>query len=106
MKLLIAIGLLAAAMSTASAQSTDDVPYGFARSQKPDIVKLKGEAQNAFNTISSDKHKIQTFCEMADLVINSTRLIGRTTPRKLRRSPTSWTNWSEIYLNILRWLAA
>jgi len=67
MKLLIAIGLFAAAMSTASAQSTDDVPYGFARSQKPDIVKLKGEAQNAFNTISSDEHKIQTFCEMADL---------------------------------------
>ena len=94
MKLLIAIGLFAAAMSTASAQSTDDVPYGFARSQKPDIVKLKGEAQNAFNVISSDKLKIQTFCD-------SNRLIGRTTPRKLRRSPRSWTNWNENCLNIL-----
>jgi len=28
---------------------------------------LKGDAQNAFNVISSDKRKIQTFCEMADL---------------------------------------
>jgi hypothetical protein len=35
--------------------------------QKPDIAKLKAEAQNAFNLISSDKLKIQTFCEMADL---------------------------------------
>ena len=67
MKLLIAIGLLAATMSTASAQTTDSVPYGFVKSQQPDIVKLKGEAQNAFNVISSDKLKIQTFCEMADL---------------------------------------
>ena len=67
MKLLIAIGLLAATMSTASAQTTDSVPYGFVKSQQSDIVKLKGEAQNAFNVISSDKLKIQTFCEMADL---------------------------------------
>jgi hypothetical protein len=37
------------------------------QSQQADIVKLKGEAQNAFNVVSSDKLKIQTFCEMADL---------------------------------------
>jgi hypothetical protein len=67
MKLLIAIGLLAATMSTALAQSANDLPYGFVQSQQADIVKLKGEAQNAFNVISSDKLKIQTFCEMADL---------------------------------------
>ena len=38
-----------------------------AQSQQPDIAKLKAEAHNAFNIISSDKLKIQTFCEMADL---------------------------------------
>jgi hypothetical protein len=37
------------------------------QSQQPDIAKLKAEAQNAFNLISSDKLKIQTFCEMAAL---------------------------------------
>ena len=67
MKLLIAIGLLAATMSTALAQNADDLPYGFAQSQRPDTSKLKADAQNAFNIISTDKLKIGTFCEMADL---------------------------------------
>ena len=44
-----------------------ELPSGFTRSQQPDMVKLKGEAQNAFNVISNDKLKIKTFCEMADL---------------------------------------
>jgi len=39
----------------------------YAQGQQLDIVKLKADAQNAFNIISSDKHKIQTFCEMANL---------------------------------------
>jgi hypothetical protein len=39
----------------------------YARGQQPNIVKLKADAQNAFNIISSDKLKIQTFCELADL---------------------------------------
>ena len=38
-----------------------------AQIQQPDMTQLKVEAQNAFNIISSDKLKIQTFCEMADL---------------------------------------
>jgi hypothetical protein len=38
-----------------------------AQGHQPDIVKLKADAQNAFNIISSDKLKIQTFCELADL---------------------------------------
>jgi hypothetical protein len=67
MKLLIAIGLLAATMSTALAQNANDLPYGFAQSQRPDTSKLKADAQNAFNVISTDKLKIGTFCEMADL---------------------------------------
>ena len=66
MKLLIAIGLLAATMSTALAQNANDLPYGFAQSQRPDTSKLKADAQNAFNIISTDKLK-GTFCEMADL---------------------------------------
>jgi hypothetical protein len=40
---------------------------GYAQGQQPDTVKLKADAQNAFNIISSDKLKIKTFCEMADL---------------------------------------
>ena len=67
MKLLIAVGLLAATMSTALAQNANDLPYGFAQSQRPDTSKLKADAQNAFNIISTDKLKIGTFCEMADL---------------------------------------
>jgi hypothetical protein len=39
----------------------------YAQGQQPNIVKLKADAQNAFNIISSDKLKIQTFCELADL---------------------------------------
>jgi hypothetical protein len=39
----------------------------YAQSQQPDIVKLKADAQNAFNMISSDKLKLRTFCEMANL---------------------------------------
>jgi hypothetical protein len=38
-----------------------------AQIQPPDMMQLKAEAQNAFKIISSDKLKIQTFCEMADL---------------------------------------
>jgi hypothetical protein len=39
----------------------------YTRGQQPDTVKLKADAQSAFNIISSDKHKIQLFCQMADL---------------------------------------
>jgi hypothetical protein len=39
----------------------------YAQGQQPDTVKLNADAQNAFNIISSDKLKIQIFCEMADL---------------------------------------
>jgi hypothetical protein len=39
----------------------------YAQGQQPDTVKLKADAQNAFNIISSDKLKIQLFCEMAHL---------------------------------------
>jgi hypothetical protein len=38
-----------------------------AQSQQPDIIQLKANAQNQFKIISSDKLKIRTFCEMADL---------------------------------------
>jgi hypothetical protein len=39
----------------------------YAQGQQPDIVKLKADAQNTFNIISSDKLKTRVFCEMADL---------------------------------------
>ena len=37
----------------------------YAQGQAPNIVKLKADAQNAFNIISSDKLKIRTFCDCA-----------------------------------------
>jgi hypothetical protein len=39
MKLLIAVGLLAATMSTALAQNANDLRYGFVQSQRPDTSK-------------------------------------------------------------------
>jgi hypothetical protein len=39
----------------------------YTRGQQPNAVKLKADAQNAFNIISSNKHKIQSFCQMGDL---------------------------------------
>jgi hypothetical protein len=39
----------------------------YAQGQRPDTVKLKADAQNAFRIISSDKLKTRSFCEMADL---------------------------------------
>jgi hypothetical protein len=39
----------------------------YAQGQQPDTVKLKADAQNAFNIISSDKLKVRRFCELADL---------------------------------------
>ena len=39
----------------------------YAQSQRPDTAKLKEDAKNAFNIISSDNLKIQIFCQMADL---------------------------------------
>jgi hypothetical protein len=39
----------------------------YAQNQRPDIVKLKEDAKNAFSIISSDKLKIQIFCKLADL---------------------------------------
>jgi hypothetical protein len=39
----------------------------YAQSQQLDTARFKADAQNAFNIISSDKLKIRSFCEMADL---------------------------------------
>jgi len=39
----------------------------YAQVQQPDVMQLKADAQNNFKIISSDKLKIRTFCEIADL---------------------------------------
>jgi len=39
----------------------------YAQAQQPDTAKLKADAQNLVKIISSDKLKIQTYCEIADL---------------------------------------
>jgi len=39
----------------------------YAEDQQPSAVKLKADAQNVFEIISSDKLKVQRFCELANL---------------------------------------
>jgi hypothetical protein len=38
-----------------------------AQEQRPNVEKLKADAQNVFKIISGDKLKIQTYCKIADL---------------------------------------
>jgi hypothetical protein len=39
----------------------------YAQEQRPNMEKLRADAQNVFKTISGDKLKIQTYCKSADL---------------------------------------
>ena len=39
----------------------------YAQGQRPNVDKLKADAQNVFKIISGDKLKIRTYCEIADL---------------------------------------
>jgi DNA repair ATPase RecN len=39
----------------------------YAQGQRPNVEKLKADAQNVFKIISGDKLKIRTYCEIADL---------------------------------------
>jgi len=39
----------------------------YAQGQQPSAAKLKEDAENVVKTISTDKLKIQTYCEFADL---------------------------------------
>jgi hypothetical protein len=39
----------------------------YAQEQRPNMEKLKADAQNVFKIISGDKLKIQTYCKIADL---------------------------------------
>ena len=78
----------------------------YAQSQQPDIVKLKADAQNAFNIISSDKLKIQAFCEMAGLANQLDQAERVHDTKKALEASQKWTNWRKNCPNILRWLGA
>ena len=39
----------------------------YAQEQRPNVEKLKADAQNVFEIISGDKLKIRTYCDIADL---------------------------------------
>jgi hypothetical protein len=41
----------------------------YAQEQRPNMEKLKTDAQNVFKIISGDKLKIRTYCEIADLSV-------------------------------------
>jgi hypothetical protein len=64
---ILGLGDLVRTTATVTAILAISVMPVYAQSQQPDIVKLKADAQNAFNMISGDKLKLRTFCEMANL---------------------------------------
>jgi hypothetical protein len=39
----------------------------YVREQRPNMEKLRADAENVFKIISSDKLKVQTYCKIADL---------------------------------------
>jgi hypothetical protein len=41
----------------------------YAQEQRPNVEKLKADAQNVFEIISGDKLKIRTYCDIADLSV-------------------------------------
>jgi hypothetical protein len=41
----------------------------YAQEQRPNMEKLKADAQNVFQIISGDKLKIRTYCDIADLSV-------------------------------------
>jgi len=69
------------------------------------VAKLKADAENVVKIVSSDKRKLQTYCEFADLSDQSTKLIRNKTLRKLRSYPRKSTSWGENWvLNSSHWL--
>jgi hypothetical protein len=55
MKMTLMVAILAISATPAYAQD------------QPNIAKLKADAENVVNIVSSDKHKVQTYCEFAEL---------------------------------------
>ena len=78
----------------------------YAQSQQLDTARFKADAQNAFNIISSDKLKIRSFCEMADLGNQLDEADRVHDTKKAEEMSQKMDELEENCPNILRWLTA
>ena len=56
-----------------------------AQEQRPNMEKLKADAQNVFEIISSDKLKIRTYCEIADLSVQVAQASRKQDTKKVEK---------------------
>lgn len=59
----------------------------YAQEQRPNVEKLKADAQNVFEIISGDKLKIRTYCDIADL---SVQLAQATRKKETKKVEERW----------------
>jgi hypothetical protein len=56
-----------------------------AQEQRPNVEKLKADAQNVFKIISGDKLKIRTYCEIADLSVQLAQAARKQDTKKIEK---------------------
>jgi FAD binding domain len=56
-----------------------------AQEQRPNVEKLKADAQNVFKIISGDKLKIRTYCEIADLSVQLAQATRKKDSKKVEK---------------------
>lgn len=67
----------------------------FALAARPDLAKLKAEAQNVVSIIKGDKAKTDVYCQINDLGLIR---------KKLRHYPSRSSNWRKSLVpNTLSW---
>jgi hypothetical protein len=57
----------------------------YAQEQRPNVEKLKADAQNVFKIISGDKLKIRTYCEIADLSVQLAQATRKKDSKKVEK---------------------
>jgi len=57
----------------------------YAQEQRPNVAKLKADAQNVFKIISGDKLKMRTYCEIADLSVQLAQASRKQDSKKVEK---------------------
>jgi hypothetical protein len=57
----------------------------YAQEQRPNVEKLKADAQNVFKIVSGDKLKIRTYCEIADLSVQLAQASRKQDTKKIEK---------------------
>ena len=57
----------------------------YAQEQRPNVEKLKADAQNVFKIISGDKLKITTYCDIADLSVQLAQATRKKETKKVEK---------------------